>query len=63
MRALRIAGVAALVLLPSTAAFAQGIAPGWECQTNGRGERSCRAIWDTRDKAPQPMIKEGSPRQ
>jgi hypothetical protein len=38
-------GVAGLVLLQSTLAMAQAISPKWECQTNSRGERSCRAIW------------------
>jgi len=57
MRILSAAAVFAMVVLPSALAVAQPSPPSWECQTNRAGERSCRAIWDSRDKAPPPMIK------
>lgn len=45
MRILAVLGLAGLVLSQSTLAMAQSISPKWECHTDSRGERSCRAIW------------------
>ena len=55
MRVYLFAAALSLTLLPS-AVLAQASPPSWECQTTARGERSCRAIWDSRDKSSQPMI-------
>jgi len=45
----------ALASLRSTFAFAQGIAPGWECNNDEPGQSGCRATWpDIKRKAPAP---------
>jgi len=60
MRTLIIAG--ALASLQSTFSFAQGIAPGWECNNDEPGQSGCSAAWpDIRRKALPPMINEQRP--
>jgi hypothetical protein len=51
-------GIAAAALLPASPALAQAISPSWDCRTDAQGQRTCRAIWDSRDLAPPPMIRE-----
>jgi len=52
-----IVAVFVAALAPSGLALAQPSPPSWECQVSKAGERSCRAIWDSRDRAPPPMIQ------
>ncbi|HZT48630.1 MAG TPA: hypothetical protein VFA64_11700 [Hyphomicrobiaceae bacterium] len=51
-------GIAGAALLPASPALAQAISPSWDCRTDAQGQRTCRAIWDSRDLTPPPMIRE-----
>jgi len=52
-----IVAVFVAALAPSGLALPQPSPPSWESQVSKAGERSCRAIWDSRDRAPPPMIQ------
>ena len=58
MKMLAAVSVISFLLLPSAFAVAQPAPPGWECHSNSQGERSCRAIWDSRDRPAPPMIQD-----
>jgi hypothetical protein len=62
MKTVMIAG--ALASLQSTLVFAQGMAPGWDCNNDEPGQSGCHATWpDIKRKAPPPMINEQRPPQ
>jgi hypothetical protein len=63
MKTLMITG--ALASLQPTLGFAQGIAPGWECNNGEPAQNGCRATWPDvrRPGASPPTINEQRPPQ